>query len=91
MQPCEIISPVQLSDTHFQWSKDGEPVEIAHDGWFQINHNGSLIITFLLPSDSGMYQVNISNDKGSALHTVQLLISMRPARELFMFVTLSYS
>ena len=72
LQPCEITLPVQLPDVHFQWSKDGEPV--VPYGRFQINQNGSLTINFLLLSDSGLYQVNISNTHGSALYIVRLSV-----------------
>ena len=73
---CEITSPVELSDLQFQWSKmreNGEMTEIEPDGMkYSLNHEGLLTIVKAQPSDSGMYQVNISNDLGYALHSFQL-------------------
>ena len=72
LEHCAITSPVQLSELHFQWSKDGEEIEIVPDGRFSVNHDGVLTISDIQQSDSGLYQVNISNSQGSALHTVRL-------------------
>ena len=75
---CELTSPVQLSELNFQWSKrrqNGEVVEIETAGTnskYSVNHEGLLTISKAELSDSGSYQVNISNDQGSALHIVQL-------------------
>ena len=77
---CDLTSPVQLSELEFQWSKRGENgglVEITPEGRFGVNHNGLLTIMNVQPSDSGVYQVNISNDQGSAQHTVQLEVNGR--------------
>ena len=72
---CELTSPVQLSELGFQWSRRNELVEIIHEGRFSVNHEGLLTIMNVQPSDSGVYQVNISNDQGSAQHTVQLEVN----------------
>ena len=76
LRPCDITSPVQLSDLNFQWSKrrqNGDLNEIAGmNSKYSINHEGLLTLSNARPSDSGLYQVNISNSQGSALHTVQL-------------------
>ena len=66
---------MQLSELHFQWSKDGELIEIVADGRFSVNHDGFLTVSYIQQSDSGLYQVNISNRQGSALHTVQLEVT----------------
>ena len=83
LRPCEITSPVQLSELDFQWSKDGDPLELTPGQRFIINHNGFLTIENVLPSDSGLYQVNISNSQGSALHTVQLLVEISASSEYY--------
>ena len=75
LEHCPITSPVQLSELHFQWSRDGEPIEIVPNGRFSVNHDGFLTISDILPSDSGRYQVNISNGQGSALHSVRLEVT----------------
>ena len=78
LRHCDLTSPVQLSELNFQWSKrrqNGEVVEIESAGKnskYSVNHEGLLTISNARPSDSGLYQVNISNNQGSALHTVQL-------------------
>ena len=76
LRHCNITSPVQLSEFNFQWSKrkqNGEVVEIETGTVkYSINNEGSLTISNAQPSDSGLYQVNISNEQGSALHTVHL-------------------
>ena len=73
LQHCPITSPVQRSELHFQWSRrngDREWVKIRRHGRFSINHDGFLTIANVRPSDSGLYQVNISNNQGYALHTI---------------------
>ena len=72
LRPCKLASPVQLSELHLQWSKDGVPIQIWPGGRFTVNHDGLLIISSIQPFDSGLYQINISNSQGSALHTVRL-------------------
>lgn len=74
LRPCEFTSPVQLSDLDFQWTKDGDPVETILGQRFMINHNGFLTISEVQTSDSGLYQVTISNSLDSAWHTVRLLV-----------------
>ena len=80
LRHCDLTSPVQLSDLNFQWSKrrrNGEVVEIESAGTnskYSVNHEGLLTISKAELSDSGLYQVNISSDQGSALHTVELKV-----------------
>ena len=75
---CNITSPVQFSDLQFQWSKmreNGEMTKIQPDGMkYSLNHEGLLTVVKAQPSDSGMYQVNISNDQGYAVHSIQLQV-----------------
>ena len=75
LEHCPVTSPVQLSELHFQWSKDGEPIKIVPNGRFSVNHDGFLTVSNVQQSDSGLYQVNISNSQGYALHTVQLEVT----------------
>jgi hypothetical protein len=82
LEHCEITSPVQLSELNFQWSiqnGNGEWTEITPamdgSGRFSVNHDGFLTISNVQPSDSGLYQVHISNDQGYALHTVRLQVN----------------
>ena len=78
LRRCELTSPVQLLELDFQWSVqngNGEWEMITPDGRFRVNHDGFLTISNVRPSDSGLYQVNISNDQGSALHRVRLQVT----------------
>ena len=53
--------------------ENGEMTEIEPDGVkHSLDHEGLLTIAKAQPSDSGLYQVNISNDQGYALHSIQL-------------------
>ena len=77
LEHCPFTSPVQLSELDFQWSVqngNGEWANIRPDERFRVNHDGFLTIHDVQPSDSGLYRVNISNDQGSALHTVRLQV-----------------
>ena len=77
LEHCQITSPVQPLELVYRWSKrsqNGQLVEIRPGGRFAVNHDGFLTITDIQPSDSGLYEVNISNSQGSALHTVQLRV-----------------
>ena len=78
LEQCPFTSPVQPSELEFQWSRDGEPVEIVPGGRFEVNHDGLLTITETREDDSGLYTVNISNTQGSALHMVQLQVLALP-------------
>ena len=72
---CGLTSPVELSDLDFQWSKrndGGELVDVEFGERVSVNHNGWLTIKNVQQSDLGVYQVNISNEMGNAVHTVQL-------------------
>ena len=92
LEHCKITSPVQWSDLVYRWSKrsaNGELVDIRPGGQFAVNHDGFLTIADIQPTDSGLYEVNISNSQGSALHTVQLrVIPMMetPPGELFSYM-----
>ena len=70
---CE--SPEQLSELGFQWSKRNwnarELEEITTGGRFEVNHNGSLTIVDARSSDSGLYQVNMTDGQGSTLHHIE--------------------
>ena len=72
---CDLTSPVELSDLDFQWNKrndGGELVDVELGERVSVNHNGWLTIKNVQQSDLGVYQVNISNEMGNAVHTVQL-------------------
>ena len=72
---CDLTSAVELSDLSFQWKKvnaNGELVNVPQGGRFSINHDGWLTIENLQASDLGEYQVTITSENGSAVHTVQL-------------------
>ena len=74
---CRLTSPVQLSELEFQWrvtNESGQLMDIRSGGRFEVSLEGLLIINDTQPSDSGLYQVNISNSYGSALHSVQLQV-----------------
>ena len=91
LEHCELTSPVQLSELDFQWSVqngNGEWANIRPGERFRVNHDGFLTIHNVQPSDTGLYRVNISNNKGSALHTVQLLVPRPDDGKLTKFVNL---
>ena len=72
---CDMTSPVDLSDLSFQWRKvnsNGIPVNVQLGGKFSVNHNGWLTIENINDVDLGSYEVTISNQEGSAVHTVLL-------------------
>ena len=72
---CDLTSAVELSDLSFKWRKvdtNGQLVDISLEGRFSMNHDGWLTIKNLQASDLGEYQVNISSENGSAVHTVQV-------------------
>ena len=73
---CE--SSEQLSELGFQWSKRNwnarELEKITTGGRFEVSHNGSLTIVDARLSDSGLYQVSMTDGQGSTLHIVQSLI-----------------
>ena len=80
---CGLTSPVQLSELDFQWSVqngNGEWVNIRPGERFRVNHDGFLTIHNIQSSDSGLYRVNISNNQGSALHTIQLQVTPGPGK-----------
>ena len=82
LRRCELTSPVQRLELDFQWSvqyDNGEREMIIPGGQFSVNHDGFLTISNVQPSNSGLYQVNISNNQGSALHRVRLQVTPRPA------------
>ena len=69
---------MELSELEFNWtkrSKDGELSTIRYGGRFSVNHYGWLTIQNIGPFDSGVYQVNISNHLGSALHKIPLEVT----------------
>ena len=70
LKHCDFTTPVPLSELSFQWCKDN--VDIVSEGRFSINQHGWLTIVDVQVSDFGTYRVNISNDEGSAMHTVTL-------------------
>ena len=75
---CDLTSPVLPSELQFRWrvrKENGEVVNISSEGRFEISLDGLLTIKDTLPSDSGLYQVNITNNYGSALHTVNLQVT----------------
>ena len=81
---CALTSPVQLHDLTFQWSKDGEMIETSNDGQSKYELNrGYLIVNNAQVSDSGRYQVNISNLWGSTVHTIQLEVTGHGESVLF--------
>ena len=74
---CDLISPVRPLELQFQWrvrKENGEAVNISSEGRFEVSLDGLLTINDTLPSDSGLYQVIISNNHGSALHSVHLQV-----------------
>ena len=74
---CELTSPVYQLELQFQWrvrKENGEMVNITSEGRFEVSLDGLLTINDTLPSDSGLYQVTISNNHGSALHSVHLQV-----------------
>lgn len=74
---CDLTSPVRPSELQFEWrmrKENGELVDIRSDGRFEVSFDGLLTINDTRPSDSGLYQVNISNSLGSALHSIQLQV-----------------
>ena len=75
---CDLTLPVQLKELEFKWtkmSKDGEVSAIKNGGRFIVNLYGWLIIQNIGPFDSGVYQVNISNSQGNALHRIPLEVT----------------
>jgi hypothetical protein len=77
---CDLTSPVRPSELQFQWrvrKENGEVLNIISEGRFDVSVDGLLIINDTLPSDSGLYQVTITNDQGSALHSIHLQVSRR--------------
>jgi hypothetical protein len=78
---CDLTSPVHPSEFQFQWrvrKENGEVVNISSEGRFEVSLDGLLTIKDTLPSDSGLYQVTITNNLGSALHSVHLQLT-RPS------------
>jgi hypothetical protein len=73
---CDLTSPVRPSELQFQWRvrKENEVLNITSEGRFDVSVDGLLTINDTLPSDSGLYQVTITNDQGSALHSVHLQV-----------------
>ena len=74
---CELTSPVRPSELQFRWrvrKENGEVVNINSEGRFEVSVDGLLTINDTLPSDSGLYQVTITNNQGSALHSVHLQV-----------------
>ena len=74
---CDLTSPVRPSELQFQWrvrKENGEVVNIRYEGRFEVSLDGLLTINDTQPSDSGLYQVTITNSLGSALHSVQLQV-----------------
>ena len=65
-------------------------MDIRPGGRFAVNHVGFLTIADIQPSDSGLYEVNISNSQGSALHTVQLRVILIMGQELLPGELFSY-
>ena len=79
---CELTSPVLPSELQFRWrarKDNGEMVNISSEGRFEVGLNGLLTIQDTLLSDSGLYQVNITNNYGSAVHSVNLQVT-RPSK-----------
>ena len=70
LKHCDLTTPVPLSELSFQWKKNNN--DIITGGRFSINQRGWLTIENIQESDFGTYRVNISNDEGSAVHTVNL-------------------
>ena len=84
---CDITSPVQLADLTFQWRKDGEIIDLSKNiettgtVKYYVAHTGYLYINNTAVSDSGTYEVDISNEWGSALHIIQLnVIAVDPVK-----------
>ena len=85
---CDLTSTVlQLLVLDFQWSVQlqnwnphiyREWEMITPGGRFSVNYDGFLTISNVQPSDSGLYQVSISNNQGSALHFVWLEVTPTP-------------
>jgi hypothetical protein len=74
---CDLTSPVIPSELQFQWrvrKENGEVVNISSEGRFEVSLDGLLTIRDSLPSDSGLYQITITNNHGSALHSVHLQV-----------------
>ena len=79
---CDLTSPVRPSELQFQRrvrKENGEIVDISSEGRFEVSLDGLLTINDTLPSDSGLYEVTISNNYGSALHSVHLQVT-RPSK-----------
>ena len=78
--------------------ENGEMTEIQPDGMkYSLNHEGLLTIVKAQPSDSGMYQVNISNNQGYAIHSIQLAVvdipdpPTPPTGKIFFLTTVKYA
>ena len=74
---CDLTSPLHPSEFQFQWrvrKENGEVVNISSEGRFEVSLDGLLTIKDTLPSDSGLYQITITNKYGSALHSVHLQV-----------------
>ena len=74
---CELTSPVYPLELQFQWrvrKENGQMVNITSEGRFEVSLYGLLTINGTLLSDSGLYQVTITNNQGSALHSVYLQV-----------------
>ena len=72
---CDLTSPVELSDLSIEWNKRnerGEFVGVSLGERISINHNGWLTIKDLESADFRVYRVNISNEIGYSIQTVQL-------------------
>ena len=80
---CDLTSPVRPSELQFQWrvrKENGETVNITSKGRFEVSLDGLLTIKDTLPSDSGLYQITITNKYGSALHSVHLQVLTKPGK-----------
>ena len=74
---CDLTSPVRPSELQFRWrvrKENGEVVSISSEGRFEVSVDGLLTIKDTLPSDSGLYQIAITNNYGSDIHSVHLQV-----------------
>ena len=73
LKSCDLTTPVQPSELTFTWTRNGTEVDTESEGRFSVNLYGWLTIESITSSDLGIYQVTISNDMGTAVHTVKLV------------------